>query len=104
MVEYLALPDWQSPPVDINAWVACLTEACGPTTLTRESPDVNWVETPTRRLRGYAVIEAGKVAAINFELHSLDPGPTLSALEAAVAAIGWELHAEDPDDPDDDDD
>ena len=103
MPEYLALPGWQTPPVDIMAWVACLTEACGPTELTRESSDVNWVEIPTQRIRGYAVIEAGKVAAINFELFDPDPGPSLANLEAVAAAIGWELHAEDPDDPDDDD-
>jgi len=104
MVEYLALPGWQTTPVDVQAWVAQLTELGGPTSLARESPTVNWVEVPGLRLRGYAVIEDGKVTAINFELHAPDPDPALRALEAAASALGWELHPDDPDDPDDDED
>ncbi len=103
MVEYLALPGWQTPPVDVQDWVDRLTEACGPTTLIRETPTVNWVEVPGMKLRGYAVIEDGKATAINFELHSPDPEPALLALGAVASAMGWELHADDPDDPEDDD-
>lgn len=104
MVEYLALPGWQTPPVDVQAWVDRLTEVGGPASLSRESPTVNWVEVPGLRLRGYAVIEDGKATAINFELHAADPDPALRALEAAASALGWELHPDDPDDPDDDED
>lgn len=102
-VEWLALPGWQAPPADINDWARALTEACGPTTVDRESAEVHWVEVGPMRVRGYAVIEGGKVAAVNFELFDPDLEPARAALEAAADALGWELHADDPDDEDDDD-
>ncbi len=52
------------------------------------------------------VIENGHAAAINFELHALDPEPATRAIEEAADALGWEIHPdddEDEDEPDDDD-
>ena len=102
MVEYLALPAWETPPVKVADWVAGLSVAGGPVVVSRESSDVSWLEVAALRLRGYAVIEDGQVAAINFELRDPDPGPATRLLEEATVALGWELHADDDQAPDDD--
>lgn len=104
MIEYLALPGWQTPPRTVEDWAARLSESGGPVIVSRESSTVSWLEVAPLRLRGYAVIENGHVTAINFELRDPDPGPATRALEGAATAIGWELHPDDPDDPDDDPD
>ena len=105
MTEYLAIPAWQTPPTPIDAWVGRLAEASGaPVGLTREGSGVAWLELAPLRVRGYVQVENGQAAAINFELHALDPGPAARVLEAAAAALGWELHADDEDEADEDDD
>jgi hypothetical protein len=104
MLEYLALPAWNTPPTRVDAWVAQLSEAGGPVVLTREGSSVAWLEVAPLRLRGYVVMENGHAAAINFELHSQDPEPATRAIQAAAEALGWEIHADDEDDDDDEDD
>ncbi len=103
MVEYLALPAWNTPETTVDAWVVALSEAAGPVIVSREGPSAAWLEVAPLRLRGYVVIEGGQAAAINFELHGLDQGPSTRALEAASAALGWELHADDDDGEEDED-
>ena len=104
MLGFLALPGWKTPATRIDAWVAQLTERCGPVIVTRESSTVTWLEASTARIRGYVVIENGHAAAINFELHGLDPTSATLALEASAEALGWELHPDDGESDDDDDD
>ena len=101
MPEYLALPAWETPSKSLDEWVAALA---GPVALKRESPTVAWLEVATIQLRGYVVIEDGHPTAINFELLGPDPLPATRAIEAAAAALGWELHADDEEDADADDD
>jgi hypothetical protein len=104
MLEYLALPAWDTPETTVDAWVVQLSETAGPVIVSRESPSVTWLEVAPLRLRGYVMLENGHAAAINFELHALDPGPATQAIEAAAASLGWEIHADDDDKEDDEND
>ncbi len=105
MPEYLALPAWNTPPTTVDAWVVGLAEAGGPVVVRRESPTVAWLEAAPLRLRGYVMIEDGHATAINFEVHDPDPGgPANRAVEAAAAALGWEVHPDDGEDEAEDDD
>ncbi|MEO6807813.1 MAG: hypothetical protein ABI353_01690 [Isosphaeraceae bacterium] len=103
MTELLALPDWNTPPRTIDDWMAALAALGHPAILARESPGVAWLEVAPLRLRGYAVIESGHVAAINFELNDPDPTPAVKVVEAAAHSIGWEADADEGDDEDDED-
>ncbi len=103
MVEYLALPAWNTPETTVDAWVVALSESAGPVIVSREGPGVAWLEVAPMRLRGYVVIEGGHAAAINFEVHDPDHGPSTRALEAASVALGWELHPDDEDEDEDED-
>jgi hypothetical protein len=97
MLEYLAIPAWNTQPTPISTWVERLSEVAGPVIMTRESSTVAWLEVAPLRLRGYVLIENGNASAINFELHDSDPKPATRALETAAEALGWELHADDDD-------
>jgi hypothetical protein len=102
MIEYLAIPAWQTPPTPLGAWVQALGDES--VTVTRDGSGVAWLEIAGLRVRGYVQIENGQATAINFELHALDPDPATRVLEAAASALGWELHADDDEDEDDDQD
>ena len=105
MIEYLALPAWETPPRTLDEWVAALRESAGgPVALKRESPTVAWLEAGPLGIVGYAVIEDGHPTAINFELRDSDPEPAARAIEAASLALGWELHPDEEGDEDDDED
>ncbi len=104
MVEYLALPDWNTPPTTVDAWVARLSETAGPVIVSRESSTVTWLEVAPLRLRGYVLVENGNASAINFELHALDPDPAARAIGEAATALGWEIHPEDDEDRDEEED
>ena len=104
MIELLAIPGWQTGPTKLDAWVAALEETCGaPVTVVRESPQGSWVAAGSIRIRGFAILAGPHVEAINFELSDPDPAPATSLLEAASAAIGWEIHPDDEDEEDDED-
>jgi hypothetical protein len=103
MIELLALPGWNTPPLAFDAWVAQLAAQGHPPTLTRDEPGACWLEVGALRLRGYAVTEGEHLAAINFELSSPDPEPALRVIEAAGVALGWEVHPDEPDEEEDDD-
>jgi hypothetical protein len=104
MLEYLAIPAWNARPVALEAWADRLTELAGPVVATRESSNAAWLEVASLRLRGYVLLQNGKVSAINFELHDADPDPALKAIEAAARALGFEIHADEADDDDEDED
>jgi hypothetical protein len=103
MLEYLAIPAWDTPETTVDAWVARLSETAGPVIVRRESSTVTWLEVAPLRLRGYVVVENENASAINFELHDLDPVPATQAIEAAATSLGWEIHADDDDNEDDED-
>ena len=98
MIELLSLPGHKAPPTSLDAWVAQLSALGGPVTVTRDSPGATWLEVGRLRLRGYAMLEGGLVGAINFELTDPDPSPASRVVESAASALGWEVHADDPDD------
>jgi hypothetical protein len=102
MTELLAIPAWQCPPRSLDDWVAQLSAGGERVVMTRESPTVFWLEIASLRTRGYAVLEDQRVEAINFEINATDPGPATGLIESAAAALGWEVHPDDPDDRDDD--
>ena len=105
MVEYLALPAWNTPARSIDDWVAALGEAGGAASTRRESSSVCWLLVPSLDVEGYALIEEGHPSAINFELKADDPTHALAVLTAAAHSLGWEIHEEgEDDDPDDEPD
>ncbi|MFO0958208.1 MAG: hypothetical protein U0800_12405 [Isosphaeraceae bacterium] len=96
MPELLALPAWDVDPVPIETWAERLGAR-----VVREAAET-WLEVPSHRLRGYAVIEDGKVTAINFEVApSGDPEPAMELLRQAATGLRWELHEDDEEDEDD---
>jgi hypothetical protein len=102
VIELLALPGWQTPPAPLDAWVERLTALAGPVVVTREGTDASWLDVGVLRLRGYAVLAGRTVEAINFELHDPDPTAAMQAINAAAAALAWEVHEDDEDETDDD--
>ena len=102
MVEYLALPAWNTPGLSIDDWVNGMAEAGGPATLRRESSSVCWLLAPSLHLEGYVLIESGHPSAINFEIKSDDPSHALAVISAAAHSLGWEIHADDEDEGPDD--
>ena len=98
MVEYLALPAWDTPARSIDEWISSLAEAGGPARLRRESSTVWWLLAPELDLEGYVLVESGHPSAINFELKADDPGHALAVITAAAHSVGWEIHAEGEDD------
>jgi hypothetical protein len=106
MLEYLALPAWNTPPTSVESWVTELSET-GPVIVSRESSTVTWLEVEALRLKAYVVVESGNASAINFELHAADPVPATRAIVKASDNLGWEIHEDDGsavDDDDEDDD
>jgi hypothetical protein len=104
MIELLALPAWNAPPRTLDDWQAGLAGAGRPPVVVRESSAASWLELAPLRLRGYVVMEGPHVAAINFELGAPDSAAAARLLESVAHALGWELHPDDLDDPDDSDD
>src|SRR4051812_5147973 len=92
MTELLSLPGWQAPPRTLDDWAGQLAALGHPPAVVRESGSVAWLEVAALRVRGYAVIEGPHVTAINFELSDPDPGPASRLVQAAAAALGWEVH------------
>ncbi len=100
MIERLALPGWKVVDTPLSAWADQFRSLGFDAALTRESPNVSWIEIPALRLRGYAVLEDGRsVEAINFELRD-DDLETLKTLDQAAAALSWELHEDEDDEVD----
>ena len=102
MVEYLAIPAWDTPPKSLDDWVGGIAEAGGAATVRRESSTVCWLLAPTLDMEGYVVVESGHPTAINFEIKAADPGRALAVITAAAHSLGWEVHEEGDDDGRDD--
>ena len=104
MTEFLAIPGWQTPPTSLAEWVAQLEEVGGPTVVVeRESPQGAWIHLEAMGVHGFAVLAGPHVEAVNFEIQEPVPPEVNRFLEEAAAAIGWEIHPDDPDDDEDDD-
>lgn len=100
MTEYLAIPAWSTPPRSLDDWKSRLASLGHPATSRPEPPEGTWLDIPSLRLRGLAVVEDGKLSAIYFELDDPDPSAALAALESAADALGWEVHADEEDEED----
>lgn len=104
MIEFLAIPGWQTPPTTLAAWVAQLEIMGGPTVVVeRESPQGAWIHLEALGVHGFAVLAGPYVEAVNFEVQEPVPPEVTHFLEEAAAAIGWEIHPDDPDEDDEDD-
>lgn len=99
MVEFLALPAWNTPTTRLDAWVERFASLGHPARLARDGSGGTWIEVPTMRLRGFVVMETANVEAINFELS--DPESATATLEIAADGLGWEIHPDDGSDEDD---
>jgi hypothetical protein len=105
MIELLAIPGWQTGPTLLSDWVARLEEEVGgPVVVKQDPPQGAWIEVGQVRLRGFAMLAGPHVEAINFEVTAPDPTAATRLLEAASAAIGWEIHPDEEEDEDEDDD
>lgn len=100
MIEWLAMPASGAAPMTLDTWAEAFSALGQTPRIVHEGPGVAWIEVATKRLRGYAVIEGGRVEAINFELPEPDAPSALALLEAVVAKLEWELHQEDDDEDD----
>lgn len=102
MIELLATPGWKTEATPPSAWVDHLAWQGYSAVLSYESKTVAWLEVASLRLRGYVVIAGGHVEAINFEVDENHLTRARAAVEAAAAALGWEVDDEvDPEDEDD---
>jgi hypothetical protein len=101
MIERLALPASDTGPTPLASWVERLSGLGLEVSVVRESPGVSWVVVNDPRLRGYAVTEGTIVEAINFEIDEAEPASALRSLEGVAAALSWELHEDDGEEPDD---
>ena len=101
MIERLALPSWNAPPLSLDAWTSRLKELGHPARISREGSAETWIELPALHLRGFAVIENGLVEAINFEIHASDPAPALALIDEAARGLAWEVHEDDEEDDED---
>jgi hypothetical protein len=103
MTEVLALPGWNLPPTPLTAWVDQFERLGLAADAVRESTGVSWIEVRALRLRGYAVMQGTCPEAISFELADPDPSAARQAVEAAAAALGWEIHDDEGQEDDEDD-
>lgn len=105
MIELLAIPGWQTAPTTLAEWVAQLEKGGGPTVVVeRESPQGAWIHLEAMGVHGFAVLAGPLVEAVNFEIQEPLSPDVSRMLEEAAAAIGWEIHPDEPDDDEDDDD
>jgi hypothetical protein len=102
MTELLALPGWNSSPTELPAWVERIQQSGHDVVTTRESTGVSWIEVPSLRLRGYAVMQGRHVEAINFEITAPDATAARKVVEDAAALLGWEVDEDDSDDEEED--
>lgn len=100
MIEYLAIPDWDTPPRSLEDWTKQFAEMGHPAELVPEPPETTWLEFATLPVRGLALVEEGAVIAIDFEFQETESA--LPLIESAAKALGWELHLDDDDEEGDD--
>ena len=104
MTEFLAIPGWQTPPTTLSTWVETLEARGGPTVVVeRDSPQGAWIHLEAMGVHGFAVLAGSHVEAVNFEIQEPVPPEVERLLGEAAAAIGWEIHPDEPDEEDDED-
>lgn len=103
MIELLAIPQWQSPPCTLDEWSATLTGLGLEVRVVLDEDRDAWVEVPSLRTRGLAVLDGVHLEAIHFEVNATDPDRVIQHLTEAATQLGWEIHPDDDDDADDDD-
>lgn len=103
MTELLAIPAWNTAPKTLDDWRAALEAQGHPARVAREDGNT-WLEVGPLRLRGYVELAGPHVEAINFELDAPDPEQATRALIDAAGTLGWEVHADEPDEDDIDED
>lgn len=104
MLEFLAIPAFNTRPTSVDDWAARLAEFAGPVAVDRDSPSAAWLEVGSLRLRGYVLIENGHATAVNFEVHGHDNEAAIRAIEDAAGALRWEVYPDDDEDEEADDD
>jgi len=102
MTELLALPEWNTPPRSLDDWTAQLSSAGHAPALERASSSAVWIELAPLGLRGYAVLEGRHVTAVNFEINGPNPEPATALVTAAARSLGWDVHADDNEEEDED--
>jgi hypothetical protein len=102
VIEFLAIPGWQTPPTTLSTWVAELEARGGLTVVVeRESPEGAWIHVEAMGVHGFAVLAGPHVEAVNFEIQE-PVSPSVSRfLDETAAAIGWEIHPDHDDEEDD---
>lgn len=104
VIELLAIPSWRTEPCGLDAWTEAFVRLGHPATVSREEDEV-WLEVPALRLRGFVAEEGGRIEAVNFELHSVETATEAARLVQDVcASLGWEVHADEPEEDDLDED
>ncbi len=101
MIELLALPSHDAPPIGLDAWALAFLELGHPATIVPEGSGVAWIEVGPLRLRGYVVLSGATVEAINFEVHDASESESRTLVETAARRLGWEVD-EDEDEQEDD--
>jgi hypothetical protein len=96
--EVMAIPAHGTPPTSLEAWAAALAAEGHPAALGREDGEP-LLRIDSLGLRGHASVEQGAVEAILFDVS----GELPEALARAAAALGFELHEDEPDEAEDDD-
>jgi hypothetical protein len=102
MTELLALPEWNAPPRSLDDWAAELSRSGHAPRFEPISPAAVWIELAPLGLRGYAVLEGPHVTAVNFELTGPNHEPAINLVSAAARSLGWDVHADDNGEADDD--
>lgn len=100
MIERLALPAWDARPTPLHVWADQLATLGHAPIVSREGDGSAWIEVAPLRLCGFAMIEGTELEAIHFEFHDPNPDLALSLIEAAAAALNWEIHDESEDEED----
>ena len=100
---YARGPGGRRPARSLDDWLAQFSAQGLATAVEPDGPGAAWIVVATLRCRGYALRAGATLEGINFELTAPDPAPATAAIEAAADALGWEVHPDGPDEPEDDD-
>ncbi len=104
MIELLAIPQWQAPARTLNDWSAALAGLGLDVRVVQDEDRDSWLEIPSLRSRGFAVLDGLTLEAIHFEVAAIEPEPAIEQLTQAASALGWELHPDNDEDDDENDD
>jgi hypothetical protein len=97
MIEFLALPDWNTPPRSIADWVAGFAAVGRTAVVARDEDNDVWIEVAPLRLRGLMDLEGDAVASVHFELHQSEAEPASRVVEEVARGLGWEVYPDEDD-------